>query len=297
LLHVACEPGLVETDPGRCAPTQAKSRTPCKFLAQGFCKYGASCHYLHEVSWRPQDSVGPRRSGGGQGTGNPNHADHSGGPDARKFRKQIAEQNSTMRGRWFLPATVPVSWEDCMNWMDQVAPKRCTEITFSDRTTADALHFFAKKFVSASKGNVGKYSDVLFTPNVVIARRSEQFRFELLPPHEQFGVSLVTAAAPNINFANEVKDLELMYNTVQSVLFAPLLHEPKTEALILGAWGCGAFGGVAEEIGELFARALRDGLGSDYKHIHFAIPRGDKNRNADVFRKCLKDYNIKFQEL
>mmetsp|Transcript_39518 Transcript_39518/g.102433 ORF Transcript_39518/g.102433 Transcript_39518/m.102433 type:complete len:263 (-) Transcript_39518:112-900(-) len=148
-----------------------------------------------------------------------------------------------------------------------------------------------------SKEKPGKYCDVLFTPDVVIARRSEEWGFELLPNHEQLGVSLVTAAAPNINFANEVKDLELMYNTVQSVLFAPLLHEPKTEALILGAWGCGAFGGVAEEIGELFARALRDGLGSDYKHIHFAIPRGDKNQNADVFRKCLKDYNIKFQEL
>mmetsp|Transcript_62104 Transcript_62104/g.202683 ORF Transcript_62104/g.202683 Transcript_62104/m.202683 type:complete len:319 (+) Transcript_62104:147-1103(+) len=291
----------------------AQSRTPCKYFAKGSCKYGASCRYLHEVSLRPQDSVGPRRSGGkgdGKGTGNPNHADHSGGTDARKFRTEIANQNYAWQARWFLSATVSVSWTDCMNWQDQVAPKRCTtEVTFSDRTTADALQFFAKKFgsVSASKvcgmnfangstvgggylkgalaqeedlcrrlpmlystlnnaskaglfpfgpstykskGNVGKYSDVLFTPNVVIARRSEQSRFELLPPHEQLGVSLVTAAAPNLNKnQKEVKDLELMYRTVQSVLVAPLMREPRTEVLILGAWGCGAFGGNPDEVG------------------------------------------------
>merc|ERR1719188_1403099 len=100
-------------------------------------------------------------------------------------------------------------------------------------------------------------------------------------------VSLVTAAAPNTNFADEVRDEELMYKTVQAIFAAPRIQEPRTECLVLGAWGCGAYGGNPADIVELFARALKEGLGNLYKQVHFAIPQsnpGAAGCNADVFR-------------
>mmetsp|Transcript_20667 Transcript_20667/g.36816 ORF Transcript_20667/g.36816 Transcript_20667/m.36816 type:complete len:468 (+) Transcript_20667:104-1507(+) len=129
-----------------------------------------------------------------------------------------------------------------------------------------------------------KYSEVLYTKGCVIARGSEADGFALLRPDEQVMLSLVTAAAPNINFAKEIYDLNLMHETIKSVFIAPLLEEPQINTLVLGAWGCGAFGGDPEQISELFMRALTDGLGRLYNEVHFAVPEG---RNADVFRAAL----------
>ena len=124
-----------------------------------------------------------------------------------------------------------------------------------------------------------KYSDVLFTPDLV----SLSFVFPSLSPgggasgrgtkirsaacreaggkisrgRGAFGglwqvkTSLVTAAAPNINFASEISDVRLMRNTVAAVFLAPRLarqevsrsqpflsKRPDIDTLVLGAWGC-----------------------------------------------------------
>merc|ERR1719247_521175 len=135
----------------------------------------------------------------------------------------------------------------------------------------------------------GKYSDVLYTQDLVVARASEERGYALLPASGQVTVSLVTAAAPNVNFAKEIYDLDLMYNTIQSIFVAPLLEDPTVNTIIVGAWGCGAFGGQPEDVSSLFARAIKD-FGRLYDEIHFAIPEG---RNADIFRKTLQKSGIR----
>jgi len=145
-----------------------------------------------------------------------------------------------------------------------------------------------------------KYSDVLYTSGLVVARLSEEQDFKLLDSAGQArNVALVSAAAPNINFAKEVYDLELMYNTVRAIFVAPLMAKPETDVLILGAWGCGAFGGNPADISGLFARALTStDLGRLYAEVHFAIPRCDAgDRNGDIFRETLQKHNIAFTEL
>lgn len=139
-----------------------------------------------------------------------------------------------------------------------------------------------------------KYSEVLYTKGLVIARASEADGFALLGSGAQVTVSLVTAAAPNVNFAKEVYDLDLMYETVKSIFIAPVLEEPAINTLVLGAWGCGAFGGDPVQISDLFTRAITDGLGRLYSEVHFAIPEG---RNADVFKGTLERTGIKVSEL
>jgi len=151
----------------------------------------------------------------------------------------------------------------------------------------------------SSRENPERYSDVLFTPGLVIARKSESELYELLPEQEQArNVSLVTAASPNIP-QKEILDYPLMYNTVKAIFTVPRLMQPETKVLILGAWGCGAFGGDPERVCQLFLEALqKDGLGQLYEEIHFAIPCFDpKDKNGEIFRKVFRANNFPFSEL
>merc|ERR1712183_306980 len=102
----------------------------------------------------------------------------------------------------------------------------------------------------------------------------------------------VTAAAPNIRFGNDISDPGLMYETLKAVFIAPMMMKPDVSVLVLGAWGCGAFGGDPEQISELFARILQqDKLGNLYHEVHFAIP--PDRVNAKTFRKTFAKRGIK----
>merc|ERR1712187_404426 len=105
-----------------------------------------------------------------------------------------------------------------------------------------------------------------------------------------------TAAAPNTNFGGEIWDPLLVLETMRSIFLAPKILQPNLRVLVLGAWGCGAFGGDPGQMGDLFAEALGEGLGSLYDEVHFAIPvSGD--RNADAFRRALQNAGMKLTEL
>lgn len=133
----------------------------------------------------------------------------------------------------------------------------------------------------------GRFADVLFTEGLVLARESRHRDYALLAEEDQVRVSLVSAAAPNVATGEEV-DEEQLRRAVVSILVAPRLAGPEVTTLVLGAWGCGAFGGDPAQISELFGRAIwTEGLGSLYDEVHFAIPKGP---NADAFRKTLASF-------
>lgn len=68
---------------------------------------------------------------------------------------------------------------------------------------------------------------------------------------------------------------------------------PELDTLILGAWGCGAFGCNPQHVSDLFARAVvNEGLGNLYKEIHFAIPA---DANGTAFRETFA--KVPFKEL
>jgi uncharacterized protein (TIGR02452 family) len=153
-----------------------------------------------------------------------------------------------------------------------------------------------------SKDRPAKFSDVLWTQDIAVARAGEAEGFALLPLEKQVSVSLVAAAAPNRRFAKtpELYDMGLMYNTVKSIFITPPMMQPETTTLILGAWGCGAFGGDPNDISELFCRAIcKDKLGNLYKEVHFAIPAADPatDANTTVFREVLRRNGIAFKDI
>jgi uncharacterized protein (TIGR02452 family) len=177
--------------------------------------------------------------------------------------------------------------------------RRCPNLyTSLFQASRDGLYPFGP-CTYAGPDRPGKYCDVLFTKGVVVARASREEGYRLLGPRQQASISMVTAAAPNVNFANEVYDLALMRQAVKAIFIAPAIQEPELRVLVLGAWGCGAFGGKPEEIAPLFVKAITDDhLGNLYDQIHFAIPGADGvDVNATLFRKAFRDARVAFSEL
>lgn len=102
-----------------------------------------------------------------------------------------------------------------------------------------------------------------------------------------FAVSVITSPAPNTTRVrgDEASLLAATFRRRAAQVLAIAASEPPT-SLVLGAWGCGAFGGDAEVVAEAFARALDEGFGRAFTRIVFAVlvRRWPDDRNLEVFR-------------
>merc|ERR1712136_602398 len=70
------------------------------------------------------------------------------------------------------------------------------------------------------------------------------------------------------------------------IMIAPKMMDPRIDTLVLGAWGCGAFGCDAHAMAQHFATALNQRLGEFYREVVFAIP--DADQNAQIFERTLR---------
>eukprot|EP00747_Dinoflagellata_sp_TGD_P168930 gnl/TRDRNA2_/TRDRNA2_196542_c0_seq1.p1 gnl/TRDRNA2_/TRDRNA2_196542_c0~~gnl/TRDRNA2_/TRDRNA2_196542_c0_seq1.p1 ORF type:complete len:306 (-),score=43.62 gnl/TRDRNA2_/TRDRNA2_196542_c0_seq1:87-1004(-) len=145
-----------------------------------------------------------------------------------------------------------------------------------------------------------KYADVLYTPGLVLARGDAEQGYGLLPRDRQIVISMVSAAAPNVNFAQEIVDEKLVSDAIRTIFLAPKVHSakyktPDVTTLVLGAWGCGAFGGNPVLMASLFANAIKvEKLGHFYSEIYFAIPAvGKPEGNAETFLRVFNEKGLK----
>jgi len=136
-----------------------------------------------------------------------------------------------------------------------------------------------------------RYCDVLYTMGLTLARGGLETGYAVMPDAQQRTVSLVSAAAPNLRKKEgaEVADEALVYGIIESIFLAPHVYDPQVEVLVLGAFGCGAFGNDPRDMANLFVRALREGLGGRFKEVVFAIPPG---HNATVFKETFKQLRV-----
>lgn len=115
----------------------------------------------------------------------------------------------------------------------------------------------------------GLYSDwMMLSPDVPVFRGDE--------PEEQlletcWTTSFLTAAAPNrkaIFFGTE-RILPAFKARIEKVL--AIAASEKFEAVVLGAWGCGAFGNDPNDIAPLFAQALNTTFKGAFAQVAFAV--------------------------
>jgi uncharacterized protein (TIGR02452 family) len=126
---------------------------------------------------------------------------------------------------------------------------------------------------------------VIITPRVEIIRDDDN---ELL--EDSVVVAVMTCAAPNIR--DGIADLtqeeyeKLLYDRIMRMLLVAASRGYNN--LVLGAWGCGAFGNDPKTVSDLFKKAAdeTDGL---FETMEFAIIRNDNNpRNYNEFARNFK---------
>lgn len=132
---------------------------------------------------------------------------------------------------------------------------------------------------------------MIISPNVEIVK--DKIGNNLSESHV---VSVVTCAAPITDDTkrSEAEYNSLVYRRILSLLCCIAFH--KYEYLVLGAWGCGAFGNDAKVISTLFKKAIFedkiDGikLSKCFKRIDFAILDYSKELyNYHCFKKVFSD--------
>lgn len=124
---------------------------------------------------------------------------------------------------------------------------------------------------------------MLLSPNVAVFRSSD---CELL--ETPFAAAVITAPAPNRRgaaFLSSKKTIqETFLRRIRIILRTAAVHGYKD--LVLGAWGCGAFGNDPAVVAECFRTALfDDGLGRAFDTAVFAVCGDQEGRNPRAFRE------------
>lgn len=125
---------------------------------------------------------------------------------------------------------------------------------------------------------------VILSDNVEVIRDKQYNYLE-----NSFVVSVITCAAPMVSpISHRLEDRTqeemeaLLYRRILCILIAAICHG--YQKLVLGAWGCGAFGNDAVTVAKLFREAFEAiGVDSFFEEICFAILDRGNRYNLDAF--------------
>lgn len=124
---------------------------------------------------------------------------------------------------------------------------------------------------------------MLLSPDVLVFRNE---KCELL--REPFHVSVITIPAPNrcgaALLASAAVIGETMVKRIRIMLRVAVKHEYKN--LVLGAWGCGAFGNNPKDVAAYFKQVLVDeSYGKCFEKVCFAVYGKEDGKNITAFRE------------
>jgi len=127
-------------------------------------------------------------------------------------------------------------------------------------------------------GHDAMYTDyAIYSPDVPVIRTDDG---ELIP--EPWLCSFITAPAPNADALRQSAPARLaeipkaFERRIHRVLAIAVLHGHA--AIVLGAWGCGAFGNDTNDVASLFAKALRGPFRGVFARVIFAITDSSKEK-------------------
>jgi len=128
------------------------------------------------------------------------------------------------------------------------------------------------------------YSDhAIYSPQVPVFRSDDGSLLE-----EPYTVGIITSAAVNAVALKSSRHSEIgpaMRSRTRRVLTIGVMHGH--DSIVLGAWGCGAFGNDGHQIAGLFRAALHQDFAGAYRHVIFAIlDRSPEQRFVRPFQKA-----------
>lgn len=105
-----------------------------------------------------------------------------------------------------------------------------------------------------------------------------------------WSISVLTCAAPQAAYASRQQIRELMTSRIHRVL--EVFRAKQATQLVLGAWGCGAFGCNPDDIAEIFAAALTGPFDGVFDRVVFAIADWSEDRRLlRPFERAFIDSN------
>lgn len=165
---------------------------------------------------------------------------------------------------------------------------RCSTL-YDSLTQNTMLENFYKKHCSDE--NELATDDVIYSPSVKVFK-SDTESPKLLPKEKWFDVDVLTCAAPNLYISwdekIEISDIDL-FNLHEKRLrrILNIAVQNKEEVIILGAFGCGAFGNPPNIVASVAKKVLKD-YEYAFKTVEFAIycsPR--ESHNFEIFNKII----------
>ena len=128
---------------------------------------------------------------------------------------------------------------------------------------------------------------MLYSPEVWVIRGGD-----LQLTANPFKVSVITIPAPNRRGAAFIASENLIESTMTRRIRI-MLHTAVSRGckeLVLGAWGCGAFGNSPQKVSHYFRKVLMDeGYEKCFTHIVFAVYGKSDGKNVTAFRETFKD--------
>ena len=113
-----------------------------------------------------------------------------------------------------------------------------------------------------------RYSDsMIYSPDVPVFRDDDH---SLLPA--AYRASFITSAAPlskHLHPEELVHIPDILRHRIRKIMTVAQVHGH--DSLVLGAWGCGAFGNDGHLVAQLFHQALENDFNGAFKEVTFAI--------------------------
>ncbi len=114
----------------------------------------------------------------------------------------------------------------------------------------------------------------IYSPDVPVFRSDDGRLLD-----EPYTVGIITCPAVNakrVDFKRKNEIGPAMWLRILKVLSIGVKHGH--DSIVLGAWGCGAFGNDGHEIAKLFHRALEQNFKGSYRQVVFAIVDWSRDR-------------------
>lgn len=131
-------------------------------------------------------------------------------------------------------------------------------------------------------------TECVYSPNVYVVKDTDN---SILQEEDRFYANFIAIAAIRRPKMNNLKDeyrfdddREDMYDRIERMY--QLGIENGHDSLLLGAFGCGAFGNPPQEVVQIF-NDMNQKYNGYFKAIHFAVLADKGNPNFDIFNKEL----------
>jgi uncharacterized protein (TIGR02452 family) len=123
---------------------------------------------------------------------------------------------------------------------------------------------------------------MILSPQVPVFRQDDGTELEV-----PWRLDFITSAAPVAPYVGRARAAALLAQRIRRLLeIAQAFHYTE---LVLGAWGCGAFGNDPQETAQAFHQALSGPFSGAFRHIRFAITDwSPKRRFLQPFREVFE---------